>query len=274
VGAVESSLARLDAGVSWTSVQSGTGPRPGWARCSDLLGDPERLRAWQRETADVYGGGDADSASGDEGLLTGQGLVLDWYLAAITLPAVGAFHLDRRVVDIAPEQVLLRFGATGSTVLATAIQSPRFTCLADDPAAASDDAVVVEGLDALAVCLRGGTIGHAERLVAAYAPTTRIGPHGLWGAVTDALDVAFMTAGWVSGDMTLAAADARLVLGDRVPPLVGASTLHEIDDDRGRRHWTRRRWSCCFLYRVPGIEACVTCPRVSDEERRRQAAGW
>ena len=274
MGAVAASLARVDAGVSWTTVQAATDSRPGWVRCSDLLGDPDRLRAWQREVADTYGGGDAGNESDDDGLLTGQGLVLDWYLAAVMLPAVGAFHLDRRVVDVAPERVLLRLGSPGSTVLATAIESPRFACLADDGASATDDAVVVEGLDALAMQLRGATIGHAERLLAAYAPTTRIGQHGLWGAVTDALDVAFMTAGWVSGDMAVAAADARLVLRDRVPPLVGPSTLHEIDDERGRRHWTRRRWSCCFLYRVPGIEACVTCPRVSDEERRRQAAGW
>ena len=196
------------------------------------------------------------------------------YLAAVVLPVVGVFHLDRRVVDIAPERVLLRLGAGGSPVVATAVESPRFACLADDPAGTDSDAMVVAGLDALAMWLRGATIDHAERLVAAYAPTTRIGPHGLWGAVTDALDVAFMTGGWVSGDTAAAAADARLVLGERVPPLVGGSTLHEIDDDRGRRHWTRRRWSCCFLYRVPGIEECVTCPRVSDEERRRQAAGW
>ncbi len=82
-----------------------------------------------------------------------------------------------------------------------------------------------------------------------------------------------MTGGWVSGEPARAADDIRLVLaGD--PRWVGGSTLHEIDDARGRRHWTRRRYSCCFLYRAPGAGACVTCPRVSDEERRRQAAHW
>ena len=264
MGAVAESLGRLDAGVSWAAVQASADTRPGWVRCSDLLADPDRLRAWQRSAAEAYGGGD------DDGALTGQGLVLDWYLAAVTLPAAGIFHLDRRVIDLAPERVLVRIGAPGAPVAATAVESPWWAGLPADPGA---DATV-DDVEALAGLLRAAVVGHAERLQAAYGPTTRIGRHGLWGAVTDALDVAFMTGGWVSGDMARAAADARLVLGDGEAPLVGGSTLHEIDDVRGRRHWTRRRWSCCFVYRAPGIGECVTCPRVSDEERRRQAAGW
>ena len=269
MGAVADSLRRLDAGISWTGVQATADSRSGWMRCSDLLAEPDRLRAWQRETADAYGG---DAV--DEGLLTGQGLVLDWYLAAVTLPAVGVFHLDRRVLDVAPEHMLLRLVTAGAPVVATAVESARWAGLADDPAAGEDGATAVDDVGDLAAMLYESTVAHAERLVAAYSTTTRIGPHGLWGAVTDALDVAFLSGGWVSGDMARAAADARLVLGDGRPPLVGGSTLHQIDDARGRRHWTRRRWTCCFLYRAPEVRECVTCPRVDDDERRRKAAGW
>jgi ferric iron reductase protein FhuF len=264
---VAESLSRLDAGVSWAEVRAAPDSRPGWVRCSDLLADPDRLRDWQRATASAYGGGD------DDGALTGQGLVLDWYLAAITLPAAGVFHLDRRVLDLAPERMLIRVGRPGAPVAATAVESPRYTCLPGDEDA-DLDATVVDGIDALAGRLRTGVVGHAGRLLAVYDATTRIGSHALWGAVTDALDVAFMIGGWVSGAMARAAADARLVLGDGTEPLVGGSTLHEIDDARGRRHWTRRRWSCCYLYRAPGVGECVTCPRVSEAERRRQAASW
>ncbi|MDF2967379.1 MAG: hypothetical protein K0Q93_1157 [Nocardioidaceae bacterium] len=269
MGAVADSLRQLDAGISWTSVQAAADSRPGWTRCSDLLAEPDRLRAWQQETADAYGG---DAV--DEGRLTGQGLVLDWYLAAVTLPAVGVFHLDRRVLDVAPERVLFRLVTAGAPVVATAVESTRWTGLVDDPAAGEQGAAVVDDVGDLAALLYETTVGHAERLVTAYSTTTRIGSHGLWGAVTDALDVAFLSGGWVSGDMARAAADARLVLGDGRSPLVGGSTLHQIDDARGRRHWTRRRWSCCFLYRSPGVRECVTCPRVDDDERRRQASGW
>jgi len=270
MGAVADSLRRLDAGISWIRTLAAVDSRPGWVRCSDLLADPDRLRTWQQRTADAYGGGDA----ADEGLLTGQGLVLDWYLAAVTLPTVGAFHLDRRVLDVAPEHVLLRLGTPGAPAVATAIESTRWAGLADDEAAGEPGATVVGDVAALAGLLRRTTVAHAERFLTAYGPTTRIGPHSLWGAVTDAMDVSFLSGGWVSGDMARAAADARLVLDGAGGPLVGGSTLHQIDDARGRRHWTRRRWSCCLLYRAPGVGECVTCPRVGDDERRRQAAHW
>jgi len=267
VGAVAESLARLDAGVCWAGLQAGVDDRGGWVRCADLLADPEAFGRWQREAAAVFGAG------GDDGLLTGQGLVLDWYLAGVVLPAVGMFHLDRRVPRLAPEDVHLLPGPAGTPVAATALDSAQFRCLVDDPAIGEAEAEVVGGLDALAAALRTELLAHADQLVEAYAPTTRIGGHGLWGAVTDAADVAAMTGGWVSGEPARAADEIRLVLtGD--PRWVGGSTLHEIEDARARRHWTRRRYSCCFLYRAPGGGVCVTCPRVSDEERRLQAAHW
>lgn len=269
MGAIAAGLARIDAGVSWTRLQPAPDDRPGWVRCADLLADPTQLVRWQGEVADVFGGGD------DDGRLTGQGLVLDWYLAAVLLPAVGLFHLGRRVPDLAPERVLLLRGPAGSPPAAAALEpGGGFCCLTGDPTRHERGAEVVGELDALATVLRAGVIDHAARLLTAYAATTRIGRHGLWGAVTDAVDVAFMTGGWVSGDMAGAAADARLVLRAGAAPLVGGSTLHEIADARGRPHWTRRRYSCCFVYRVPGEGECVTCPRVGDDARAAQAGCW
>ncbi len=256
----------MDSGVSWLRVLAEPDDRPGWVRCSDLLAEPARLVDWQVEVADTYSGVD------DGGRLTGSGLVLDWYLAAVTLPAAGMFHLDRRVPHLSPDSVLLR-RVPGGTTVAVALESSQFCCLVDDPAADQPGQVMAD-IAGLAAVLRAEVVDHAERLLTAYATTTRIGRHGRWGAVTDALDVAFLTGGWVSGDSTRASADARLVLGEGDGQLVGGSTLHEIVDDRGRRHWTRRRYSCCFLYRAPDGGVCVTCPRVSDEERRRQAASW
>ncbi len=264
--ALAESLARLDAGVSWAGVQAAVDDRPGWVRCADLLSHPDRLTGWQREVAATLGGG----AGGE---LAAQGLVLDWYLAGLALPAAGVFHLERRVPRLNPEPMWLLPGPAGSPVVATALKSPEFRCLLDDPASSTADATAVADLDSLTAMLRDDLLDHAERLLAAYAPTTRIGPHGLWGAVTDAVDVAFMTGGWVSGDPIRAAADARRVITDD-DRWVGPSTLHEIEDGRGRRHWTRRRYSCCFVYRSPGAGECVTCPRISDDERRRQAERW
>lgn len=269
MGALEHSLARLDSAVTWARLLTVADDQPGWVRCSDLLDSADGMTTWQRAAADSYGGGT------DGGLLTGQGLVLDWYLAAIALPAAGLFHLDRRVPVLAPESMSVQVRAVDGSVLATAVESPRFSCLPGDSAAAEGE--VVDDVDGLAAVLRTGIVSHAHRLVRSYAPTTRIGAHGLWAAVSDAVDVAFMTGGWVSHDMVRAAADAQHVLGRAgvgIPPLIGGSTLHRIRDERGRFHWTRRRHSCCFVYRSPGATECVTCPRVSAEQRRRMAVDW
>jgi ferric iron reductase protein FhuF len=272
MAAIAESLTRLDAGVSWTTIVSATDTRPGWIRCSDLLVDPARLVGWQRDAAAAYAGDD-DPLAGNSGLLTGQGLVLDWYLAAVVLPAVAVFHLDRRVLDPSPERLWLFSAVPGSPVAATAVTSTDFSCLPDDPAAREPAARVVADLPALATLLRTHLVDHARRALQVYAPTTRIGRRGLWAAVTDAIDVAFLTGGWISQDIPRAASDAHLMLG-HTPPLVGGSTLHQIVDERGRSHWTRRRYSCCYLYRVPRTAPCVTCPRVAEWERRRQATSW
>ncbi|MBA2738055.1 MAG: (2Fe-2S)-binding protein [Nocardioidaceae bacterium] len=266
MGAIAEGLARLDAGVSWTTLTTGWDDGGGWVGCSDLLDDPRRLLAWHRAVAGAHHRQD------DAGLLTGQGLVLDWYLAAVTVPAVGLFHLDRRVPELAPGRLALRLDVPGSPPAATALEPGEFGCLPRDPAASEVGARVVDDLEALVTVLRTQLNDHAAHLMDAYAQTTRIGRHGLWAAVTDAVDVAFLVAGWVGGDMARAAADAAHTLG--AAPLVGESTLHQIEDERGRSHWTRRRYSCCYLYRAPGQTACVTCPRVSAAERRRQAAHW
>jgi len=249
-------LAAVDAKVSWLQVRVGRDDRPGWVPCSDLLAEPGRLQRWQQQTADAYGVGEVDPS------LTAAGLVLDWYLAAVVVPAVAAFHLQRVVPDLTPSRLSLLPGPAGAPAAAVALLRPEPVAVDADPHA-----------------LRDQVGDHAEAFLAAYAPLTRFGRRTRWAAVTDAVDTAFLTAGWVSGRQRQAAQEAASVLGhDRAGgwrlPGAGGSTLHEVTDARGRRHWTRRRHGCCFLYRIPGIDACLTCPRVSDEHRAEQAVGW
>ncbi len=248
-------VADADAKISWTQLRIGVDGRAGWLSCADLAGDPDRLRRWQDDTADAYGNGATDPA------ITAAGLVLDWYLAAVTLPAAAAFSLGRVVPDLALDRVALLPGPPGSPVAATAL-------LSVEPATAHPDA------EAMAGQLRA----HARAFLAAYAPLTRFGPRTTWAAATDAMDTAFLTAGWVSDDPGVAAADAARVLGTGPERCwrrgAGWSTLHQLTDHGGRQHWTRRRHGCCFLYRLDGVAACPTCPRVSDAERARLAVSW
>jgi hypothetical protein len=122
--------------------------------------------------------------------------VLDWYLAAVALPAVGAFHLGDVLVDLDPTAVALRLGAPGSPSSATAL-------LRAEPVA------VGAGAAPLAAQLRT----HAEAFVAVFGPQFRFSRRACWAAVTDQVDTAFLTAGWVSGEQDRAAAEAAAVLG-------------------------------------------------------------
>lgn len=250
---LDAAVDALDRAVSWAGVAVGTDGRPGWTRCNELIDDPGRLSRWQRDTAAAYG-------ERADATLTAAGLVLDWYLAAVALPAVGGYHLQRVVPDLDPAAMALRAGPPGSPVAGTALLDP-------------EPAVVDAGPDALGGRLRA----HAERFLATYAPLTRFGRRTLWAAVTDAVDTAFLTAGWVSGERERAAADAAAVLGTGDGGWVsgaGGSTLYTLHDRAGRTHWSRRRHGCCLLYRLPDVQACLTCPRVSDAERAASAPGW
>jgi hypothetical protein len=250
----------LDARVSWTrlSVIEGelaAGDR--WVTCAALIADPSLLAGWAEQARAHYGRGTDP--------LTGAGLVLDWYLAAVALPAVGAFHLGQVLVDLDPAAVALRLGAPSSPASATAL-------LRADPVAAGASAADLTA--GLAAQLRG----HAEAFLAAFGPQFRFSRRACWAAVTDQVDTAFLTAGWVSGEKDRAAAEAAAVLGaDEAGswlPGAGWSTLHQLVDVHGRSHWTRRRHGCCLLYRVPGVAPCLSCPRVGDEVRRASAARW
>jgi hypothetical protein len=249
-------VATLDARVSWTRLSVTEGETPAgdrWVTCADLLTDPSLLSQWTSQARAHYG-----SATDP---LTGAGLVLDWYLAAVALPAVGAFHLGDVLVDLDPTAVALRLGAPGSPSSATAL-------LRAEPVA------VGAGAAPLAAQLRT----HAEAFVAVFGPQFRFSRRACWAAVTDQVDTAFLTAGWVSGEQDRAAAEAAAVLGaDEASswlPGAGWSTLHQVVDVHGRSHWTRRRHGCCLLYRVPGIAPCLSCPRVGDEVRQASSASW
>lgn len=84
---------------------------------------------------------------------------------------------------------------------------------------------------------RGHTayLGLVSEVVTAYAPTVRIGSRQRWGVVTDMWDTAVRLAQGAAGES------------------VGPEPT---------------RVSCCFIYALPGMRECASCPR-SGRGRRR-----
>ncbi|MED7951919.1 (2Fe-2S)-binding protein [Streptomyces sp. BE303] len=71
------------------------------------------------------------------------------------------------------------------------------------------------------------------------------------------------------GEATAVAA-AGAVLPGRTEPLPGAADFRLLRGADGRAHHTRTRLGCCLYYAIEPGNACLTCPRTSDEERLRR----
>ncbi|MFB9728946.1 (2Fe-2S)-binding protein [Haloechinothrix salitolerans] len=243
-----------------------TGDVRGWHFCADVLTRSDVLSRWHDEQRAWL-----RAEYGQAPDRTAAGSIKSWYLQAPATLGALLFHYERRVPSLRPDDLAFHVSSTGKPKPdVVALLSPRFACLPDDPAAETSEATVVESEGALAALLRARYAAHATRFVAAYRPPVRFGKHALWGAATDALDVALWKAGKQGGNESAGVADAALVLPDRIEPFTSASTLHTTLDD-GQPCWTRRKESCCFHYLLDnGKGACDTCPRRSPPLMPRQ----
>lgn len=236
-----------------------SGATRGWHRCDELLSDPRGFAAWHAELkgwlTDQY-----DQAPDR----TAAGYIRAWYLQVPGFLAAVLFHHERRVPSLRPQDLSLEIASDGRPHPVTiALNAEGFACLPDDPAAGTPEATVVESEHALAALLRARFAGHAARFAAVYRPPVRFGPHTIWGAATDALDISLWNAGRFGGDEGAGVADAALVLPTPIAPFTSGSTLHTRCDADGHPAWTRRKEACCFHYLIDGDKGpCGTCPRV------------
>lgn len=247
--------ARPDA---WLELAVTDQPPKGWVRVADLVADPARLKARQRD-AMVFllaGYGRTDE-------LAAAVLVLERQLNAVTLPAAALFRHHRRVPRLDPTLVAVPGEISRAAPETTRVRllDARFWCLPDDPDHEHPDATVVPGEPALAHRFRTEVVAHAQAFLDAYAPLVRLGPHQLWGAVTDAVEHGFWFTG--SADMSGVVADlADLVLSRVLVPFTARSGFYPVSRVEHDPIWTRRRETCCFYYRLtPERTECVTCPR-------------
>lgn len=132
---------------------------------------------------------------------------------------------------------------------------------------AHSTAVLSADLDTVAGALRA----MLSVVIDAVATLTRHGVRPLWALATDGLAERLLFLGAATGRT-----DEACRLADRLSRGIGAPLLPprfsrrpglEVNDqsDLGRR--VLRRVSCCLLYRVPGEEICLSCPRRPPSER-------
>jgi hypothetical protein len=219
-----------------------------WTRCADLLtelpGWAARVAGW---VSDRYGEAPDRVVAGYQ---------LSWYLSVPARTAALLFRTARRVPEIGPADLAIRFA--GAVPVGVGLLSGRFACLPGDPGARLPEATVVPDAAALAGVLRRRYAAHAARFLDALAPDVRLGRHTLWATATDVLDGACWRTGQSLDEEDAGVIDAALVLPTALAPFTSASTLRL--DSEG---WTRRRDSCCFHYVLrDGMGTCATCPRL------------
>lgn len=113
---------------------------------------------------------------------------------------------------------------------------------------------------------------HHAPLLAALAPHLRRGDRAAWGTVADDLVSGLWWLGRLVGDEAAGVRAATEILPSPTSPLPGAAAFRRVEALDGVEHVTRTRTACCLHYRLEA-DACLTCPRTSDAERRARLVG-
>jgi hypothetical protein len=192
------------------------------------------------------------------------GLLADWSWA-LAVAGAGALVLDDRVPDLDPASLALQVVA--GDVVALALLSPSFACGPHDPDRARPEAQVVpDRIDVLRARLTAHLAPLHLRLRAGDRPLLRRGARAMWGAAGDGVASALWRLGRHGGVPGRYVAAADQVLSG-APAAWGAAGFRELSDPAGRVHLTRRRNACCLYYRLPDTPVCLTCPRLTDQQR-------
>lgn len=238
-----------------TSALLGIPERGDWVTAEELVQDAALLGGLLELVEKAYGGGGRPLAGT---------MFLKGYLWRLLAPVVTALLSENRVPDVGPENVALRFDGSGSPA-GLAFVDGRFAALRDDEAAAG--AVVLADEGELAAWLSGRLQGHVAALISALRESgTRRSARALWGISADTASESFMWLGRALEQDAEARALAVATLDGTDLP--GSTNFFDLKHQGGVMK-TRVKNACCLYYRLGG-DACFTCPRVTDDERRRR----
>lgn len=113
---------------------------------------------------------------------------------------------------------------------------------------------------------------HHAPLLEALGPHLRRGVRAAWGTVSDDLVSGLWWLGRLVGDEAAGVRAGTELLPRPATPFPGVAAFRTIVAADGGEHVTRTRVACCLKY-VVEEEACLTCPRTGDAERRTRLVG-
>jgi hypothetical protein len=242
----------------------------GWFRADTLLreGSPELRDGLARQAA-RYPGMERRTAGA---------FFVNRYAWDVFAGAAGAYLAERRVPDLAPENLALRFqsssweedGETGvSERIDVCFMSGRCAVLPDDPAAGLPEVTVLPDAPALREWLRAGLEAHTALLVECVQAATRFGRRAQWSLVADAVAGVFLNTGKLLGDPAHAQAEGLALVRAPSSPLYNPLTGYFTLECAGHADTFRARGGCCRYYTVDDGEKCTLCVLRPAEERDR-----
>ncbi|MGF1504755.1 MAG: hypothetical protein ACFB51_06400, partial [Anaerolineae bacterium] len=198
-----------------------------------------------------------------------------WYLP---FTAIAAYLAERRVPNLAPEHVALRYstytwhedGASGEAKrLDVRFLSGQFACLPDDPAANHPDALVMPDKLALREWFRTTLEAHLAPIIEDVYAHTRLSRHAQWLLAADACALRFLLTGRMLGDEEHAKAEGIAFVKAEGSPMNNPKTGYISLQYRGHTESFRARGGCCRNNTVSetGDDYSSTCELRTPEER-------
>ncbi|MCK6629231.1 MAG: ferric iron reductase [Anaerolineae bacterium] len=197
-----------------------------------------------------------------------------WYLAAA---AIGCYLAERRVPDLAAENIALRYstftwreeGESGEAErFEVRFLSPRFAALPTDPAAGQPDILIISNEADLHTWLRLRLETHLAPLIQAIAHRTHLGQRAQWNLAADTFASLFQHAGASLGDEARGRKEGLAFVKAAGSPLRNPGTGYLTLEYQGHCETFRARGGCCLYYRAGETgEKCATCVLRPEAER-------
>jgi hypothetical protein len=203
-----------------------------------------------------------------------------WYLAGA---AIGSYLAERRIPDLSPANVALRYstytwhaGDQSGQAESMEVRFVRghFAALADDPAAAHPDAVLLPSAPALRDWLREALEQHMDPLIDAVHVSTRLGKRAQWNLVADSCARLFQHAGQHLGEAPRGCAEGLAFIQSPASPMRASHTRYLMLECNGHSDTFVERGGCCLYYRVEPGHNCSTCPLRPAEERKQMLLAY
>ena len=231
----------------------------GWITAASLFqDDDQRLR-------DFVVGYGRDFVDTDNRHLAASAFIIA-YLTRLTYPLISQYVLERRVIDVSLGN--LEFHTNGRRFDGTALASPRFAALPDDPDAAHPDTEIVPDASALYARLKERLFDSNLDLVIPSLRRAALASEKVsWNAVAASCAQVFYRLYGSTEDTESIVRHAEAFFGDTSSPVYGQVRM-DLIEHQGKKGYFARRAGCCLFWRVRDEDVyCSDCILISEEEQ-------